>query len=167
MRRRLIVGVLLGVAIVSFAGCSDPSSDSETAALQMRSDRYEIGRIEEQFHQAMTLKDIDQMMSLWAQNATLTIGPDLTAAGVDQIRQYWLTKSVAFAPETTWVSDHPAYKLQVTVNGDRGTLHFECHFVDYKSDEVAAVTVGDLDVSRIGGRWLITNFIAGSTELAP
>lgn len=167
MRRRLIVGVLLGVAIVSFAACSDPSSDSETAALQMRSDRYEIGRIEEQFHQAMTLKDIDQMMSLWAQNATLTIGPDLTAAGVDQIRQYWLTKSVAFAPETTWVSDHPAYKLQVTVNGDRGTLHFECHFVDYKSDEVAAVTVGDLDVSRIGGRWLITNFIAGSTELAP
>ena len=167
MRRRLIVGVLLGVAIVSFAACSDPSSDSETAGLQMRSDRYEIGRIEEQFHQAMTLKDIDQMMSMWAQNATLTIGPDLTAAGVDEIRQYWLTKSVAFAPETTWVSDHPAYKLQVTVNGDRGTLHFECHFVDYKSDEVAAVTVGDLDVSRIGGRWLITNFIAGSTELAP
>ena len=115
----------------------------------------------------MTLKDIDQMMSLWAPNATLTIGPDLTAAGVDEIRQFWLTKSEAFAPETTWVSDHPAYKLAVTVNGDRGTLHFECHFVDYESDVVQAVTVGDLDVARIGGRWLITNFIAGSTELAP
>jgi ketosteroid isomerase-like protein len=167
MRRSLIAGVLLGVVVVAFAACSDSGSDAETAALQLKADRFEIGRIEEQFHQAMTLKDIDEMMSLWAPNATLTVGPDLTAAGVDEIRQFWLTKSVAFAPETTWVSDHPAYKLSVTVNGDRGTLHFECHFIDYKSDEVAAVTVGDLDVSRIGGRWLITNFVAGSTELAP
>lgn len=167
MRRFLIAGVLLGVVVVAFAACSDSGSDADIAALQLRADRYDIGRIEEQFHQAMTLKDIDEMMSLWAPNATLTVGPDLTAAGVDEIRQFWLTKSVAFAPETTWVSDHPAYKLSVTVNGDRGTLHFECHFLDYKSDEVAAVTVGDLDVARIGGRWLITNFVAGSTELAP
>jgi len=167
MRRFLITGVLLGVVVVAFSACSESSSDAETAALQMKADTYEIGRIEEQFHQAMTLKDIDQMMSLWAPNSTLTVGPDLTAAGLDEIRQFWLTKSVAFAPETTWISDHPAYKLAVTVNGDRGTLHFECHFVDYESDLVKAVTVGDLDVSRIGGRWLITNFIAGSTELAP
>jgi len=167
MRRFLIAGVLLGVVVVAFTACSESSSDHETAALQMKADTYEIGRIEEQFHQAMTLKDIDQMMSLWAPNATLTVGPDLTAAGLDEIRQFWLTKSVAFAPETTWISDHPAYKLVVSVNGDRGTLHFECHFVDYESDVVQAVTVGDLDVSRIGGQWLITNFVAGSTELAP
>ena len=165
--RRLLIVVVLGVAAVSFASCGDSSSDAEGDTLQLKADRYEIGRIEEQFHQAMTLKDIDQMMSLWAPNATLTVGPDLTAAGADEIRQFWLTKSEAFAPETTWVSDHPAYKLAVTVNGDRGTLHFECHFVDYESDVVKAVTVGDLDVARIGGRWLITNFIAGSTELGP
>ena len=167
MRRFLIVGVLLGVVVVALTACSDSSSDSETAGLQLKADTYEIGRIEEQFHQAMTLKDIDQMMSLWAPNATLTVGPDLTAAGQDEIRQFWLTKSVAFAPETTWVSDHPAYKLAVTVNGDRGTLHFECHFIDVKSAKVAAVTAADQDVARFGGRWLITNFIAGSTELAP
>ena len=82
MRRFLIAGVLLGVVVVAFAACSDPGSDAETDALQLKADTYEIGRIEEQFHQAMTLKDIDQMMSLWAPNATLTIGPDLTAAGV-------------------------------------------------------------------------------------
>jgi len=143
MRRFLIVGVLLGVVVVAFTACSDSGSDPETAALQVKADTYEIGRIEEQFHQAMTLKDIDQMMSLLAPNATLTVGPDLTAAGLDEIRQFWLTKSVAFAPETTWISDHPAYKLAVTVNGDRGTLHFECHFVDYESDLVQSVTVGD------------------------
>lgn len=167
MRRLLIVGVLLGVVVVSFAACSDSSSDSESAALQLRSDKYEIGRIEEQFHQAMTLKDIDLMMGLWAPNATLTVGPDATAAGVDEIRGLWLDNSAAFAPETTWVSDHPAYKLDITVNGDRGTLHFECHFVDYKTGEIASTTVADLDVARIDGQWLITNMVGGSTELSP
>ena len=83
MRRFLIAGVLLGVVVVAFAACSDAGSDDETAALQLQADRYDIGRIEEQFHQAMTLKDIDQMMSLWAPNATLTVGPDLTASGVE------------------------------------------------------------------------------------
>jgi ketosteroid isomerase-like protein len=166
MRRLMIVGVL-GVMAVSFAACQGSGSDAETTALQLKADKYEIGRIEEQFHQAQTTKDINQMMSLWAPNATLTIGPELTAAGVDEIRQFWLEKSTPFAPETTWVSDHPAYKLAVTVNGDRGTLHFECHFVDYSTDAVASITVADMDVARIGGRWLITNLVAGSTELAP
>jgi len=158
----------LAVMVVCLAACTGSGATTETEqALQSTADRWEIDQIEKNFHEATTNKDIDQMMSLWAPNATLTIGPDLTAAGLDEIRQFWLTKSVAFAPETTWISDHPAYKLAVTVNGDRGTLHFECHFVDYETDVVKAVTVGDLDVSRIGGRWLITNFIAGSTELAP
>jgi hypothetical protein len=166
MRRLLIVGVL-GLLAVSFAACGDSSSDAETAALQQKADRYEIDQIEKRFHQAMTHKNIDQMASLWAPNATLTIGPELTAAGVDEIRQYWLEESVAFKPETTWVSDHPAYKLEVTVNGDRGTLHFECHFVNYRTGEMEAITVADQDVARINGRWLITNMVAGSTELAP
>ena len=166
MRKLLIVGVL-GVMVVSFAACGDSSSDAETAALQRKADSYEIDSIEKRFHQAMAMKDIDLMTSLWTPNATLTIGPELTAAGLDEIRRYWLDESVAFKPETTWVSDHPAYKLEITVNGDRGTLHFECHFVNYQTGEMEAVTVADQDVARIDGRWLITNMVAGSTELAP
>ena len=64
-----------------------------------------------------------------------------------------------------WISDHPAYKMLTTVNGDRGTLHFECHFVDAKTGAVVAVTAGDADVARIDGQWLITNFVGGTTEL--
>ena len=78
------------------------------------------------------------MLSLWAPNATLTVGPGQTATGIDEIRQFWLEKSTAFMPVTHWVSDHPAYKLEITVNGDRGTLHFECHYVDYDSEQVGA-----------------------------
>ena len=166
MRRLLIVGVF-GVVVVSLVACGDSSSDAETAALQLKADKYEIEQIEKVFHQAMTTKDIDLMVSLWAPNATLTVGPEATAGGLDEIRRFWLEKSVAFAPETTWITDHPAYKMEITVNGDRGTLHFECHFLDYSTDEVASITVADIDVARIGGRWLITNLVAGSTELAP
>ena len=92
------------------------------------------------------------MMSLWAPNATLTAGPGQTAAGLDEIRRFWLDESVAFAPETEWISDHPAYKLEITVNGDLGTLHFECHYIGVHTKKTEAVTVADLDVARIDGQ---------------
>ncbi len=84
--------------------------------------------------------------------------------GKEQIRQVWL-KSAAFKPETHWVSDHPAYKLKVTVDGDRGTLHFECHFIDVETGKVARSRPANLDVARIDGRWLITNFVGSTSEL--
>jgi hypothetical protein len=68
-------------------------------------------------------------------------------------------------PETQWLSDHPAYKLKVTINGDRGTLRFECHFVDVRTGKVAAVTAANQDVTRIDNRWLITNFVGSTSEL--
>ena len=165
--RRLSIVVVFGVMVVSLVACGDSSSDAETAALQLKADKYEIEQIEKRFHEATTTKDIDLMVSLWAPNATLTVGPEATAAGLDEIRRFWLEKSVAFASETTWVSDHPAYKVEITVNGDRGTLHFECHFVNYQTGEIEAITGTDQDVARIDGRWLITNMVAGSTELTP
>ena len=109
-------------------------------------------------------RDIDQLVSLFAPHATGTFGPGKTVTGQEQIRQVWL-KSKAFKPETHWLSDHPAYKLKVTVDGDRGTLHFECHFIDVETGKVAAVTAGNLDVARIDGRWLITNFVGSTSEL--
>ncbi len=104
------------------------------------------------------------MVSLFAPNATGTFGPGQTVTGREQIRQVWL-KSKAWRPGTHWLSDHPAYKLKVTISGDRGTLHFECHFIDVETGEVAAVTAGNLDVARIDGRWLITNFVGSTSEL--
>lgn len=167
MQRRLIACVL-GITLVSLAACRGSGMSPEAEQeLQQKADRYEIDSIEKRFHEAMTKKDIDLMMSLWAPNATLTVGPGETATGLDQIRRFWLTKSTLFQADTHYVSDHPAYKLEITVAGDRGTLHFECHYVDYDTHQVALVTVTDQDVARIGGRWLITNMVAGSTTLTP
>ena len=167
MRRLLICGSL-GVIVLGFVGCSGSSTSSEAERrLQRESDLYQIDQIEKDFHEATTKKDIDQMLSLWAPNATLTVAPGQTAAGLAQIRRFWLDKSTAFKPSTHWVSDHPAYKVEITLNGDRGTLHFECHYVNYDTGKVEFVTVADQDVARIDGRWLITNMVAGSTTLTP
>jgi ketosteroid isomerase-like protein len=164
MRTPLIAGVLGIVVMVSACGGSSGSPASEQA-LERKADTYAISQIERYFHESMAKKDIDQMMSLWTSNATFTYGPGQTATGTDQIRKVWLG-APAWKPETHWLSDHPAYKLRVTVNGDRGTLHFECHFIDVDTGKVAAVTAGDLDVARIDGRWLITKMVGSTTELA-
>ena len=166
MRKLVISGVLglflLSVVLVACGGSSAESSDAEARRFQ---DMWEIDKIEKDFHQATSEKNIDLMLSLYAPNATFTVGGGETAVGVDEIREFWTTKSPAFDPTNNWISDHPAYKLEVTVNGDRGTLHFECHFVDAKTGMVVAVTAGDADVARINGKWLITNFVGGTTEL--
>jgi len=167
MRKLMIV---CGVAVMALGlvACRAANADQvRMAALQVEADRYEIDQIEKAFHEATTKKEIDLMMTLWAPNATMTIGPGKTVAGLDNIRHAWLTESKAFHPHSHLVSDHPAYKVEITVNGDRGTLHFECHYVNYKTDKVVLTTVADLDVARIDGRWVITNMVAASTELFP
>jgi ketosteroid isomerase-like protein len=170
MRTFLTRGVLgvLGALVLSLAACDDSgSSSARDQALQQKADFWDIAQIEERFHEATTTKDIDMMMSLWAPNATLTVGPGQTAAGVEQIRRFWLEKSAAFLPTNDWISDHPAWKVSITVNGDRGTLHFECHYIDATTHEVVLTTAADQDVARINGEWLITDMVAGSAPLSP
>jgi hypothetical protein len=141
MRRLLIGGglgvFLLSVVLVACSGSGTGSTDTQSRRFQ---DMWEIDQIEKQFHHATTTKDIDLMMGLFAPNATMTIGTGETAAGVEEIRRFFLAQSPSFEPENEWISDHPAYKLEITVNGDRGTLHFECHYVDMKTGAVVALT---------------------------
>ena len=165
--RKLLIGGILAVIVLGLVACGDDAADPAAEQARAQSDYWQIDQIEKDFHGSMTTKDIDLMMSLWAPNATFTVGPGATASGVDEIREFWLTKASTFRKDTTWVSDHPAYKVEITVNGDRGTLHFECHYIDYKTGEIAYTTVADFDVARIDGQWLITNGIAGTTELTP
>ena len=163
--RTLLIGATLGMLVVALSACGGSSSSPAAEdAMQRESDMYAISQIEKKFHQAISKKDIRLMAGLFAPNATGTFGPGKTVAGRAQIRDVWL-ESVAWKPATHWLSDHPAYKLKVTVDGDRGTLHFECHFVDVDTGKVAAVTAGNLDVAKVGGRWLITNFLGSTAEL--
>jgi ketosteroid isomerase-like protein len=163
--RIVLTGGALTALVIALSACGGSSSNSTSeAALHRDADLYAISQIERSFHEAISKKDVDEMASLFAVHATGTFRPGQTVSGRDAIRDVWLN-STAWKPETHWLSDHPAYKLKVTIDGDRGTLHFECHFVDIDTGKVAAVTAGNLDVAKIDGHWLITNFVGSTSEL--
>lgn len=165
--RTLLIGGALGVLVVLLAACRDSSGSSASGgAMERQADYWAISQLQKSFHEATSKKDIDLMMSLYASNATLTI-PGQTAVGREQIRQFWLTKSEAFRPTNRWISETPAYKMRITADGDRGTLHFECHYVDVNGKTLVVYLTADQEVARIDGNWLITDMVVGSAALTP
>jgi ketosteroid isomerase-like protein len=165
--QRLMIGCALVVTVVMLAACGDSSGNSASAeAMERQADYWVISQLQKHFHEATSKKDIDLMMSLYAPNATLTI-PGRTAVGKEQIRQFWLARSDAFRPDNHWISETPSYKMEITANGDKGTLHFECHYVDVEGKTVVVYLTADQEVARIDGRWLITDMVVGSASLKP
>ena len=137
--------------MLAACGGSSGARASETQAEQRRRIVYAISQIERNFHEAISKKNIDQMISLFAPNATGTFGP-----GRDGDRERADPAGLAergqrSSPRRTGCPTIPRTSSKVTVNGDRGTLHFECHFIDVKTGKVAAITAGDQDVARIDG----------------
>ena len=163
MRRILMMGLALAL---SLAACGSGRDAASRAALQKRADTLAIEQIEVKWHKASSTKNIDLMMSLWANDATFTAGTT-TYTGKYQIREFFLTKAAPFNPDNHWVSDTPEYKLRVTVDGDTGTLYFQCHYVDVATKEVKNVVAADQDVARINVQWLITKSVASTAILSP
>jgi hypothetical protein len=89
-----------------------------------------------------------------------------TYIGKKQIRGV-LAKAGPFQPANDWISDTPAYKMRVTVNGNKATLYFECHYVDVGSKAVVFVNFVDQELRKIGGRWFITEMNGTSGALKP
>lgn len=140
-------------------------SKSAAPGLQKQSDMYAIEGIEKTWHKATSKKNLNLMMSLWAPNATMTSGGK-TYTGKPAIRGV-LAKAGPFQRENHWLSDTPAYKMRVTVNGNKGTLYFECHYIDVDTGKVAAAVGADQEVRKIKGKWLITRLNGSSVTLEP
>ncbi len=165
--RRVSIGGTLGLLAISLAACGGSSTKSASdQTIQRQADLWSINQLEKNFHKATSKKDIDLMMSLWAPQATFTTKPGQTLTGKKQIRRFWVA-APAFRRGNRWVSDTAAYKIRITVNGDRGTLHFECHYIDSKTKKLGPVTAADQQVARINGSWLVTDMVGGSATLTP
>jgi ketosteroid isomerase-like protein len=161
---RLLVAVALVGAGVLIAGYGAYAKSSSTGSQQL-AERYRIDQIEKTWHKAASRQNVDLMMTLWAPKATFTIAGQ-TYRGRAAIRQVF-AKAGPFQAQNHWESDTPAYKIRITVNGDRGTLYFECHYIDVDTGKVAAAVGADQDVRKFNGRWLITKAIASSVTLKP
>jgi ketosteroid isomerase-like protein len=161
VKKALTMATLAGLVLaVSAYGASrgDPGAAKQA-------ELYQIDSIEQTWHKAASLKNLDLFMSLWAPNATATVAGK-TVTGKAAIRRLF-AKSGPFQPQNHWVSDTPAYKIRATVNGNKGTLYFECHYIDVDTGKVAAVVGAHQEVQKINGKWLITNLAASTVTLKP
>ena len=52
-------------------------------------------------------------------------------------------------------------------DGSKGTLYFECHYIDVTTGKVAAVVGADQNVQKINGKWLIVSSAGATPVLAP
>ncbi len=157
--------MLLAGLMLLVSGCGGSSSTSaEKSQLQHEADINAIDQIEKTWHRAGSTKDIDLMMTVWAPDATFTVGGE-PYVGKAEIRKFFETAG-PFQPGNDWVSDTPAYKIRITANGDKGTLYFECHYIDTATGKIANIVAADQDVQRIDGKWLITTSAAAPTTLA-
>jgi hypothetical protein len=153
------------VAVVALAGCGGSGGGTASTQVQKDADLYQIDQIEQTWHKAASTHDIDLMMTIWAPDSSFTFGGE-TAVGKAAVRKV-LAAAGPFQPQNDWVSDTPAYKIRTTVNGDKGTLYFECHYVDVATGKVVKVVGADQDVQKLDGKWLITNSVASSPTLKP
>src|SRR6266496_1759981 len=157
--------VLLGLtATFLLAGCGGGSSPGLTADQKRQLDTMAIEQIEVKWHEASSTTNLDLMMSLWADNATFTAGGQ-TYTGKADIRNFFATKAAPFQSKNNWVSDTPAYKVRTTVDGDKGSVSFECDYIDVATKQVANFVAADNSVARINGTWLITNSVASAATL--
>ena len=166
--RTLLIGGVLAALVASLSACGSSSTKSASQQdVQRQADLYQIDQIERTWHKAITRHNADLLMTLFAPNATFTPTPGQTLTGKAQIRNFFVKVARVTDPKVHWLLDTPAYKIRESVNGDKGTLYFECDHIDLKTRKVTAVTAADQQVARINGRWLITNGIGVTPELGP
>jgi hypothetical protein len=150
---------------VLFAAASLALSGVEAAGAQNDDscDAMALHQVEITFHQGATNKDVDQVVSLFANDATLTSGGK-TYSGAAGVREYFTTVAAPFKPDNHWVAYTPAFRIRTTVHGDRASLYFECLYVDSASKTIKAHTYSDDTLVRGNGKWLIETMKAGPVE---
>jgi hypothetical protein len=157
----VVTFTLLVAPLTACGGSSKPANAAGQAAL----DRLAITAIERKWHDAETTRNLAEIMSLWAPHATWQLDPTHTLVGKRQIRTFWVERVFPLARKQHWFSDTATFRIRTTVDGNRGTLYFECHEIDRRTRKVVAVVGQDLDVAKIGGRWLITKSTGSSPTL--
>jgi uncharacterized protein (TIGR02246 family) len=162
MKILALIGLALAAAL-SGCGLGDDSAEASPATFEA-ADKFAITELQTKFHEANSTKNLELLMNLFADDAVFTIGGH-TYTGKDQIRNFYVTKAGPFRPENNWTSLHPAFKVRITAVEDRGTIHFECHYVDVATQQFKSSVGADAKVARIHDKWLFTSLLASNASL--
>jgi hypothetical protein len=162
----LAVGVLSVVVPFSASAGTSTRAAAKDDAVQREANLYLIDQVEVKFHRATSTHNLNLMMSLWAPGAVFNIDQQ-TLTGKAQIRHWFATENMAFMPNHHWESDTPSYKIRISLNGDKATMYFECHYIDPVTSKVVAVAGVDHRLQKINGKWLIIDSAGAPATLSP
>ena len=152
-------GTAVGAAALAFprlAG-ADVSHGSEQIG--------EIYELQAAFHRAKSHQDIDLMVSLWADDATLTFNGK-EYAGKEGVRGLFLNSGSWLHHRISLVT---SFKDQIDVQGDTAFLYFECHDVALDTNDVGpqGTIVTHLSnygtIQNVAGSWLFWQMHFGSS----
>src|SRR5438132_6391765 len=90
MRRMVILGLALALTLAACGSSGEKAAVDP--AVQRDADLYQIDQIERTWHKASSKHDVDLMMTLWAPDATFTIGTE-SLTGKAQIRDFFAHKA--------------------------------------------------------------------------
>jgi hypothetical protein len=160
IRRAMVGGALMLLTIL--AGCRGGDSAGASEARKVTDD-YEITQIVTKWHEALSTKNLDLAMSLFADDAVLTAAGK-THSGKDEIRKF-LSTQVALRLERNWTALTHTPSIRHTITRDRGTVYFECHFFDIGAHQLVNSVSGDGRVVRIDNTWLFASLDIGNAIL--
>jgi ketosteroid isomerase-like protein len=128
----------------------------------------EIYQLQAAFHRAKSHQDIDLMVALWADDATLTLNGS-PSTGPDAIRAFFLNSGSWHHHRMSLVA---SFKDQIDVQGDTAFLYFECHDVALDTDDVGpqGTLVTALSnygtIRNVAGTWLFWQMTFGSAPIS-
>lgn len=166
--KRLALGAALGLSL--FLGGLDDRVFAATpydGVDQGRpADVLAVRNVEITFHRAGSVlpnKDLDLMMSLYADDAALTdtSHADKLYKGKEQVRNYFEQVAPPFRPKNHWIGYTPAMRIRAKISGDRATLYFECLWMDVDKDAIGAHSFSDMTLARVQGKWLVKTIRVG------
>ena len=159
---RLLFALCWVASTAALAGSAPTDSGGPADVLQIRN-------IEVTFHTAGSVlpqKDLDLMMSLYADDAVLTdtAHGNKVYRGKDQVLTYWRDVSGPFRPQNHWIGYTPAFRMHAHANGNTGSLYFECLWMDADRNVVGAHSFSDMTLAREHGHWLVKTIKVGKVD---
>ncbi len=128
-------------------------------------DVVQIYQVQATFDRAASTKNLDLMMSLWYDYATLSVGDMIGYEGKSQVRGWFATSAEVFKPQNQWVLLTASQKIRAEIRGNQATLGFDCYYVDLATKTVKAEAAVKATLARINGKWLITDAVISPTNL--
>ncbi len=157
---RMALTVAAGLII---AGCKGQASETRNES----ADILAVRNIEITFHVAGSVlpkKDLDLMMSIYADDAVLTdtAHDSKVYKGKSEVRAFFEQVAAPFRPENHYIGYTPAMRIKSNVSGDSATLYFECLWMDVDKNAIGSHAFTDMTLARApGNTWLVKTVSVG------